>query len=150
MPLAYAFLFNLSQHRPQLRVRYPFYETVDVLERAGLKGYSTKLMRLTSGGIGEGLLHAFDGSSPQVLAALLNVVDDHDRPILVYREPPPSGGDATKRRRAKAQHALVCASKHLFMSVCQEPEDPFFCEANGTLRRGLPLLPASTVALYER
>ena len=138
VPLAYAFLYNLTMHSAQLRERYPFFETVSVLERAGLKDYATRVMHQTTGGVGEKLLHAYDGNNPQLRAALLNVTDDHNRPLFVYRELPPSGGNSGIRRRMKAQHALVCASKYLFMSVCQEPEEAFFCQSNGTFQRGLP------------
>ena len=150
--LAYGFLYNYSAVQ-QGGIPRPFFETTATLRDAQLSAYADRLLAYhPAGGIGEMLLAPL-GREPgdrAHLTRLLDVVDNPRRPILVYREtnvaerPRLAGPRRIERdrpsviRAIEMQHELVCKSRHLLLSVCQQPWRPFFC---GRDARVVPEMP---------
>ena len=152
--LAYGFLYNYSRRTRVDDGHYPFYDMGDVLRGANLSSYADRLLIYNpGGGAGEFLLAPLgreEGDSSDVVEKLLSVVDDPRRPIFVFREtntierPRITGARLFERDRAavlravEVQHKLVCQSRNLFLSVCQQPWHPYFCDSHGNVVEGMP------------
>ena len=121
-----------------------FYDMGSALQEANLSSYAGRVLDYNpAGGIGEMLLCPLgrQQGDRMLFPRLLHVVDDPHKPVLVYREanvaerPRVKGPRRFERNRStvlravQMQHELVCTSRHLFLSVCNPPWRPFFCEA---------------------
>ena len=158
VPLLYVHLYQMRYRGPTHSRRHRFYATDTELQTAGLEGYAQRLQHITPGGVGEVLLHgigAIDEPNPKHSSArnalrrrlgadertrLQALVDHPEHPIFVFREVPgkPGSSRLNSMWRARVRREFICACKHLFLSVCQQPSEAYYCSLNGSVHLGLP------------